>query len=935
MRKKDKEQPGGIPAETEATEKRGLSVKAIIAIVLAVCVVAGGVIAAIAISNNMKTKSQDTVLTTDIQEFVKIAQGLYDEEVGMDKRMFGDTAEALEAFVTEFNNICPSSKSAYRLSYSSGSSIARGKADPWNNQYMVTAKAADDNAEESTYTFYVISAGKNGTFNSKTFLLDEDDTCQVLVQGAAMNSGNNADQSTNANDPNFGIGDILASKEPEPSDDPAGEESTIPTRVKISFNNQGGSGGPSEVTVKNGTPLKYVNITVPVRTNFTFLGYYSLAEGMGTQYFDENGMGIGDANFESSLTLYACWVGDPAIITLDNEGGTGAMSVTGHYDSKYPNVTIPSRTGYKFLGYYTKPNGEGEKYYNSYGSSSKICTSTAPLTLYAYWGATSYTVEHYVMGTDGNYTPSPQYSEKRYLSTDGSIRLATLADSSLIIPNGIVYDHATINGDQAVTAEIPDNDTVIRIYYKRCQYRVELSADKGVSSVKGAGTYYYGSRVSIEATLAAGCDWQGWIDLDSSKVLSTDQRYSFTMPARSLCIEATAATETYTVFLEANGGKVSPTSVVVTYGETFIEKLPTPTRTGYSFVGWAYSRSDEKGLSNTTKYELKNDTTLYALWQGNDATIYLNNMGGTGGQQQITVKLGGTLPKLSELPERLGYTFAGFYTGKNGTGTQYYSKAGTPLNSANLSSGTTLYADWTPNTIRINYYDRNGEVFSGYHGANAPTYAPFETSVALVTPVRDNYSFDGWYLDAACTQKVKYLYVTDPTLTSINVYAKWSNRRISIVYRDEGNKTFTGTLNEDAPLEVELNDTVTLIAPTRGGYNFLGWFSDEKCKTPVTTLSPTDGTIFSITVYAKWEALTYSIEYREADGTAFAGVLGENSPTEVTSGTTVKLVNPTREGYEFCGWYSDQALTKRITSVTPSGSFENPILVYAKWKQVQ
>ena len=79
-------------------------------------------------------------------------------------------------------------------------------------------------------------------------------------------------------------------------------------------------------------------------------------------------------------------------VNFDTQGGTGGTStIKATPGSAMPSITLPTRTGYSFDGYYTGTNGGGTKYYNANGTSANNCPSTG-LTLYAKWKANTYTV---------------------------------------------------------------------------------------------------------------------------------------------------------------------------------------------------------------------------------------------------------------------------------------------------------------------------------------------------------------------------------------------------------------------------------------------------------------------------------------------------------------------------------------------------------------
>ncbi|MDD2871020.1 MAG: InlB B-repeat-containing protein [Candidatus Gracilibacteria bacterium] len=78
-------------------------------------------------------------------------------------------------------------------------------------------------------------------------------------------------------------------------------------------------------------------------------------------------------------------IGGPTVITLNSNGGTGgSSSVIGENGLSLPIISVPTRTGYIFNGYFSAPSG-GTKYYNSDGTSAITFSSTSNITLYAQW----------------------------------------------------------------------------------------------------------------------------------------------------------------------------------------------------------------------------------------------------------------------------------------------------------------------------------------------------------------------------------------------------------------------------------------------------------------------------------------------------------------------------------------------------------------------
>ena len=114
--------------------------------------------------------------------------------------------------------------------------------------------------------------------------------------------------------------------------------------------------------------------------------------------------------------------------------------------------------------------------------------------------------------------------------------------------------------------------------------------------------------------------------------------------------------------------------------------------------------------------------------------------------------------------------------------------------------------------------------------------------------------------------------------------------------------------------------TVTLDkAPTRDGYVFTGWFADKELTTPVSSIVM----LGNKTVYAGWDVERYVLSYESNGGTKYDDETYE-------AGTVVTLDKaPTRDGYVFTGWFADEALTQKISSV----KMTSDKTVYAGWEQ--
>lgn len=116
--------------------------------------------------------------------------------------------------------------------------------------------------------------------------------------------------------------------------------------------------------------------------------------------------------------------------------------------------------------------------------------------------------------------------------------------------------------------------------------------------------------------------------------------------------------------------------------------LPTPIRTGYTFLGWFTAASGGTQVTDSTVITESTDVTYYAHWSKNNVYAMLDAAGGTCDPAILEVTVGGTYAALPT-PTRPNYSFDGWFTAASG---------GTQVNDATTVTSTvdhTLYAHWT------------------------------------------------------------------------------------------------------------------------------------------------------------------------------------------------------------------------------------------------
>lgn len=186
-------------------------------------------------------------------------------------------------------------------------------------------------------------------------------------------------------------------------------------------------------------------------------------------------------------------------------------------------------------------------------------------------------------------------------------------------------------------------------------------------------------------------------------------------------------------------------------------------------------------------------------------------------------------------------------------------------------------------------------------------------------PIREGYSFNGWYKDEALT--VAWNFETDTVEGDTVIYVGWEADEYTISYNPNG-----GTLSEDVRTSYTVEDSLTFETPTKEGYAFAGWYANAAFTgDPLTGIEA--GTTGNKTLYAKWTAVEYTIAYHLDGGTA-----GEDAPAVYTAESAVTLVAPTKEGYIFKGWYTNEQLTGEPVTELAAGSVGNKEF-WAKWER--
>ena len=240
----------------------------------------------------------------------------------------------------------------------------------------------------------------------------------------------------------------------------------------------------------------------------------------------------------------------------------------------------------------------------------------------------------------------------------------------------------------------------------------------------------------------------------------------------------------------------------------------------------------------------------------------------------------------------------------------------TPVGSTPMGDADrTIYAKWLAHGTLT--YETNGGTPAISSHILDPRELISSTTGYGTTLTLDDHDFDGWYLDELFENPV------DDTLMGLadrTIYAKWLAHG-TLTYETNGGTPAISPhiLNPRAMINSTAGYNTTLVL---ANHDFNGWYLDRQLATPVgdTLMGYPNRTI-----YAKWTAHA-TLSYQSNGGSPVSSNIVR--PEALINTAVGYNTIPVRDGYLFCGWYLDAALTQSAGNI-PMG-YNNRTL-YASW----
>ena len=429
-----------------------------------------------------------------------------------------------------------------------------------------------------------------------------------------------------------------------------------------------------------------------------------------------------------AVTLRAVWTTKAYTLDFDLGGGTLEQELPTRYGAESSDITIlqPTKKGYTFVGW----TGTGLT-----EPAEEICIPTGS------WGDRSYTAvwraNTYTLTLDANG------------GTCDAETVTVTYDSIPILPTPVWAGHTFSGwyyGTKAYgsTAYVEDSDLTLTAAWDLIWYPVTYHLNGGKNAANNVSTYNVRTGLFLSAPTRKGYTFAGWTYTGHD----TPEK-DVSLPAGTIGTQEFTAiwqANTYTLTLNVNGGTSEMNAIEATFDSPVT--LPTPSRVGYDFIGWYLGDTVYRG----DNWALDTAATLVARWQAKtDITYRVEHY------QQDAIGDGYTRT------EEQSYT--GTADSKVTPATKIYTGFVAPAKQT-----VTVAPD---GSLVVKYYYTR-KVYTATTVTNGGSAVPTQSGrymalLTMETPVRDGFTFGGWYTDADLTNKWNGTLSDNTTL-----YAHWA-----------------------------------------------------------------------------------------------------------------------------------------------------------------
>ncbi|MGN1155738.1 MAG: InlB B-repeat-containing protein [Agathobacter sp.] len=698
-----------------------------------------------------------------------------------------------------------------------------------------------------------------------------------------------------------------------------------PISYTINFSANGGTGSMSGITAVY-DQAKALTANTFTRTGYSFKGWSTSPTATSASYVDMQSVSNLTATNGDTITLYAVWEIISYAVIYDGNGGTSSIgSKAFAYDSLIDLNVTASKSGYTFVGW-------------ALSSDSRITLTEMSMPAST---VRLYAVYSIVVSDVGNheypsYTPNDAVNEVYLIvwetTNESNCRKYKLTYSYDVSTMKYRYTLGTTDVSSFVSGLSEYSYSVVA--YDNAGNRGVLYNGSGIIDppepdpqeyLQKVEHYYIGQTIPFDVTTVLV---QEGTEFNPSSYIKTITGYTSSIDTAKYTVVSERTSKViytpnkYTLYFNANGGTCSVASKQVTYKEA-IGELPTPTRTGYSFVGWnTQANGSGAEVKGSDIYTTLGDSTIYAIWVPNVYTITLDNQNATTSGTVVYYekydngnygdKACTTLISTITNPTKTGYIFKGYYADN---GSCYVNENGVITSASNtFTKDTTLYAHWEPIQYTISY-NPNGGI-----GSMENSTAVYDKDVVLRpnTFSREGYTFAGW----ATSPNGSVVYENNDSvknLTSVNgqtvtLYAVWNINSYNVIYdywTNGGASATKGTVSVEYNANIDLS-----VSAAKPGYVFVGWNTDSNATTGLSSLKMPAHNITLYAIYKKVIVVSFVSQTMEGIVTNQKSITLYNKEEQVT----VEVPEQgSWEGWTALGWTLSTAPDGSINA--SAGSF--------------
>lgn len=668
----------------------------------------------------------------------------------------------------------------------------------------------------------------------------------------------------------------------------------------------------------------YPELPTPVRTGYTFDGWYSeVTDGTATgTAIPSNAPWTSKA---ATMTLYAKWSPNEYTILYQPNGGVMEQTQYTYTIEDAVAFVSPTREGYSFGGWYkdadlTESAGDGLS-----------AGQTGNIILYAAWTPNVYSVT-FDMNDNETYPASgdcPPTTVTYGQSYTLPIPSRTFHRFVGWFADTVQYSDENGNPTQAYW-DLPD-DTILTAHWAYDVYQIKIVVQEGDT----AQVLWYTNDGFNESEGYLGFSSMAGVINDMYTLFSNSeygyrehekfQRFRYEIGSEQKYLDATLTyagsiaagdiilltpewiKETHTIYFDMPDMVGNPGSITAVSGSNIESELAVriPNVTGYTFNGWIINdwSANSSLVGQPFNYTIMPDCTPfiggnYAAAQGNGSmqikpiltanitfvTLVSYDVNST--QISLTYGESGELG----VPNRIGYTFNGWY---DENGICYANADGNMYRLWDKDVRTaTLYAHWSIIEYTITYVE-------GYLHSNPQKFTVEDLPIRLLNATRNGYKFWGWH--ESSTPETRLTHITNPG--NITIKGRW-DRLYTLTFKNGDTTIKTQT--------VCIGDSFVVESPTKA-YHHGVWngvandvivYADVAFGSLLTLTTAAD-IVFTVT----WSANVYKITY--------INNYGVYCPTETyTYGTTTILKEAISWNESiFLGYYKEKSLVTKVTQI--------------------